>query len=96
MLQNKTCQIITTQPTKNDIHRSNNILNHVKTNVIDKIDTLNAITNINYGHLLTWQEITHTCNSDPQYQILFFNWDSLQAEQPLQGTELQEKKSQKD
>ena len=56
----KICQIITAQPTENDIHQSKDILNSVETKLIDKIDNLNVITNTNCDSLLTW-DIDYPC-----------------------------------
>ena len=38
-LENMTCPVITDHPTESDIHRSEEILNHVETNIINRIYT---------------------------------------------------------
>ena len=60
---------ITDHPTESDIHRNEEIQNHVETNIINRINTLNVITNTPCDPLLT-QEGINACQSDQQHQAL--------------------------
>ena len=64
-------QIITNHSTESDIHRSEEILNHVETNIINRIYTLlNTMTNTHCDPLLIQEDIINACQADQQYQAL--------------------------
>ena len=64
------CQIITNHSTESDIHRSEEILNHVETNINRIYTLLNAITNTHCDLLLIQEDIINACQADQQYQAL--------------------------
>ena len=69
-VKNMICQVITDHPAESNFLRSGEIQNHVETNIINRISTLNSITNTHCDPLLTQEDIINACQSDQQYQAL--------------------------